>query len=48
MTTYIRKIDSANRLLIPKKFREVLKLEKGDSIEIFHEDGKIILKKFVR
>lgn len=46
MNTYIRKIDSANRLKIPKKVRETLKIAKGESIEIFLDNTHIILKKF--
>lgn len=47
MEKVIRKIDSANRLRIPKEVCEELSIDKGDSIEIFYEDKKLILKKFI-
>ena len=47
MKKVIRKIDSANRLRIPKEVCEELSINKGDSIEIFYEDKKLILKKFI-
>jgi len=47
MKKVIRKIDSANRLRIPKEVSEELSINKGDSIEIFYEDKKLILKKFI-
>ena len=47
MKKVIRKIDSANRLRMPKEVIEVLGINKGDSIEIFYEDKKLILKKFI-
>lgn len=46
MKKVIRKIDSANRLNIPKEVIEKFCINKGDSLEIFYEDNKIILKKF--
>ncbi|WP_394190972.1 AbrB/MazE/SpoVT family DNA-binding domain-containing protein [Paenisporosarcina quisquiliarum] len=46
MNTYIRKIDSANRLKIPKEIIEFLAIRKGDSIEIFIENKNLILRKF--
>jgi AbrB family looped-hinge helix DNA binding protein len=47
MKTFIRKIDSANRLKIPKEVIEALDISKGDSMEIFYENKKLILKKFI-
>jgi len=46
MNTFIRKIDSANRLKIPKEIIELLAIKKGDSIEIFIENENLILRKF--
>lgn len=46
MKTIVRKIDSANRLKIPKEIIEALAISKGDSLEIFYEGKKLILKKF--
>jgi bifunctional DNA-binding transcriptional regulator/antitoxin component of YhaV-PrlF toxin-antitoxin module len=47
MKKVIRKIDSANRLRMPKEEIELLGINKGDSIEIFYEDKKLISKKFI-
>jgi len=47
MKKVIRKIDSANRVRIPKDVIEALGISKGDSLEIFYEDKKLILKKFI-
>ena len=46
MKTIVRKIVSANRVKIPKEIIETLAISKGDSLEIFYEDKKLILKKF--
>ncbi len=46
MYTFKRKIDSANRLKIPKEIIGLLAIKKGDSIEIFIENNKLILRKF--
>ncbi|MBR6682143.1 MAG: AbrB/MazE/SpoVT family DNA-binding domain-containing protein [Clostridia bacterium] len=45
-TGIVRKIDSLGRFVIPIELRNVLEINNNDSIEIFTEDDKIILKKY--
>lgn len=42
----VRKVDHLGRIVIPKELRNSLSIDKGDPIEIFVEDDKIILRKF--
>lgn len=42
----VRNIDDLGRFVVPKELRTSLGIENGDSIEIFSEDDKIILKKY--
>ena len=41
-----RRIDELGRIVIPKEIRKSLKLNMGDSVEIYVEDNKISLKKY--
>ena len=41
----VRRIDELGRIVIPKEIRRSLKLNMGDSVEIYVEDTKISLKK---
>jgi len=41
-----RKIDELGRIVIPKEIRKSLKLNMGDSLEIYIEDNKISLRKY--
>ncbi len=45
-TGIVRKIDSLGRFVIPIELRNVLDISTSDSIEIFTDDDKIILKKY--
>ena len=45
-TGVVRKIDDLGRLVIPKELRKTLKVNEGDSLEIFVDDSSIILKKY--
>lgn len=45
-TGIVRKIDSMGRFVVPIELRNVLGIANTDSIEIFTEDDKIILKKY--
>lgn len=45
-TGMVRKIDELGRIVIPKEIRNSLRLNTGDSVEIFIEDNKILLKKY--
>lgn len=42
----VRKIDMLGRIVIPKEIRKSLKIDSGDDIEMFIENGTIILKKY--
>lgn len=45
-TGIVRQIDSVGRLVLPIELRESLYMSKGDSVEIFVQGDKIILKKY--
>ncbi len=45
-TGIVRKIDSLGRFVIPIELRNVLEISTSDSIEIFTDEDKIILKKY--
>ncbi len=45
-TGIVRKIDSLGRFVIPIELRNVLEIGTNDSIEIFTDEDKIILKKY--
>jgi transcriptional pleiotropic regulator of transition state genes len=45
-TGIVRKIDSLGRFVIPIELRNVLDIGTNDSIEIFTDEDKIILKKY--
>ena len=46
-TGVVRKIDELGRLVVPKEMRTKMDILCGDPVEIFVEDDKIILKKYV-
>ncbi|MBA4536551.1 AbrB/MazE/SpoVT family DNA-binding domain-containing protein [Bacillus aquiflavi] len=46
-TGIVRKIDELGRIVIPVELRRSLSLEIKDPIEIFVDDDKIILRKYV-
>ncbi|MBQ7325494.1 MAG: AbrB/MazE/SpoVT family DNA-binding domain-containing protein [Clostridia bacterium] len=45
-TGIVRQIDNLGRFVIPKEIRETMNIESNDSLEIFTEDDRIILKKY--
>ncbi len=45
-TGIIRKVDEVGRIVLPSELRAVLDIDNRDSVEIFTEDNKIILKKY--
>ena len=45
-TGVVRKIDDLGRIVIPKEIRRTLKINEGDSIEIFVDDSSVVLKKY--
>ncbi len=45
-TGVIRRIDELGRIVLPKEIRRNLGIRDGESLEIFVEEDKIVLKKF--
>ena len=45
-TGIVRKIDELGRLVIPKELRKTLSIEPSDSIEIYADEGGIVLRKY--
>ncbi|MBQ0125758.1 MAG: AbrB/MazE/SpoVT family DNA-binding domain-containing protein [Clostridiales bacterium] len=45
-TGIVRKIDELGRIVLPIEIRRNLDMERGDSVEIFVDDEKIVLKKY--
>ena len=45
-TGVVRRIDDLGRIVIPKEIRRNLKINEGDSVEIFVDNSGIILKKY--
>lgn len=43
----VRRIDDLGRIVIPKEVRRIANLKEGDAMEIFMEDKKIFLQKYV-
>lgn len=45
-TGIVRKVDALGRVVIPKELRTTLYIDINNSLEIFTEDDKIILRKY--
>lgn len=45
-TGITRRLDDLGRIVIPKEVRKSLGIKEGDAMEIFTEDGAIILEKY--
>ena len=45
-TGVIRRIDELGRIVLPKEMRKILKIKAGDNLEIFMNDGDIVLSKY--
>ena len=45
-TGITRPVDRLGRIVIPAEIRETLKLDEGDRMEIFVDDGNIMLRKY--
>ena len=45
-TGIVRPVDELGRIVVPKELRRTLGIGNGDSVEIFTEDDKIILRKY--
>lgn len=44
-TGIVRRIDELGRVVIPKEIRKTLGIKEGDPLEIFINEGDIVLKK---
>ena len=47
-TGVVRRLDELGRITLPMELRKVFGIEERDSLEIYVEDDKIILKKYAR
>jgi transcriptional pleiotropic regulator of transition state genes len=45
-TGIVRKIDKLGRIVIPKEICKTLDIKENDSLEIFTEEGMILLRKY--
>ena len=45
-TGVVRRIDELGRIVLPKEMRKILKIKAGDNLEIFMNDGDIVLSKY--
>jgi transcriptional pleiotropic regulator of transition state genes len=45
-TGIVRRVDELGRVVLPKELRRTLGIEEGNSMEIFVEQEKIILRKY--
>ena len=43
----VRNVDELGRIVVPKEMRTKMDIRCGDPVEIFVEDDKIVLRKFV-
>ncbi|AHN20286.1 transition state regulator Abh [Lysinibacillus varians] len=46
-TGIVRKVDELGRVVIPKELRRTLGIAEKDALEIYVDDDKIILKKYL-
>jgi AbrB family transcriptional regulator (stage V sporulation protein T) len=45
-TGIVRRIDDLGRVVIPKEIRRTMRIREGDPLELFFEDGRVLLKKY--
>lgn len=45
-TGIVRRIDDLGRVVIPKEIRKVMKIKEGEPLEIFLDNGSVVLKKY--
>lgn len=45
-TGVVRKLDNLGRIVVPIELRRTMDIDLGDTLEIYTEDDKIILKKY--
>ena len=46
LTGMVRRLDPLGRIVIPKEFRDMLAVQNGDLLEMFLEDGYVIVRKY--
>ena len=46
-TGIVRRVDDLGRIVIPKEIRRSMRIREGDTMEIFLEDNRICLEKYV-
>ncbi len=46
-TGIIRRVDDLGRIFLPKEIRKTIGISEGTPLELFVEDGQVILKKYV-
>lgn len=45
-TGIIRRIDDLGRIVIPREIRRTMHIHEGDPLEIFTDDGAVLLRKY--
>lgn len=45
-TGIVRRIDDLGRVFIPKEIRRTMNIREGDPLEIFLQEGGVVLKKY--
>ena len=45
-TGIVRRIDDLGRIVIPKEIRRTMRIRDGDPLEIYTDDGKIVMEKY--
>ena len=46
-TGVVRKVDELGRIVLPISIRQTMEITSGDALEIFTDEGKIILQKYM-
>jgi AbrB family transcriptional regulator, transcriptional pleiotropic regulator of transition state genes len=45
-TGIVRKVDELGRIVLPKELRTILGINEKDTLEVFVDDGKIVLQRY--
>ena len=45
-TGIVRRVDELGRVVLPSEIRQVMNIEPKDALEIYTEEGRIILQKY--
>ncbi len=46
VTGIVRRIDELGRIVLPSELRKTMEMNVGDSVEIFVDGNKVVLKKY--